>query len=166
MTTFGATLRDCCRSAGLSQVNLARRLGVTATYVSRIIGGLTIPTDDRIRQAADIMGVDPDPLLDAAWQSRGTLTLAYPKSPLARRLLLAMAESPGMTDAEFAGLLRAAVDEALIPDLDVALRMPRGPVQTIKAKARRVPAGAGFVGPSPADLAHPDLDDEDVSEIA
>lgn len=70
---FGATLRLLRIDSGLSLRDLARRLSVSGTYLSRVENGLdSAPTPMRLRAIAEVLGV-PEPLL---------LGVAHPATPL------------------------------------------------------------------------------------
>jgi transcriptional regulator with XRE-family HTH domain len=62
MKRFGEKLRLLRKRAGLSQAQVADRLGVNQSHVARIEKGLK-PSVDLILQIADIFGVTTDQLM-------------------------------------------------------------------------------------------------------
>lgn len=59
MNKFAGTLIDVRNALGLSQVDLAKRLGVTAECVSQWENDRRRPDYDRIQKVIDAFGVDP-----------------------------------------------------------------------------------------------------------
>lgn len=71
-TEFGALFRSIREDLRISMGQVARHLGVTVTYVSDVELGKRAPfTDERIKQAARFMVVNPQPLIEAAGRCRG-----------------------------------------------------------------------------------------------
>lgn len=63
---FGKTLRELRRSAGVSQRELASRVGVDFSYISKVENGrIPPPAADTIVKICEVLGVDPDQLLAA-----------------------------------------------------------------------------------------------------
>jgi len=63
---FGKTLRELRRSAGVSQRELASRVGVDFSYISKVENGrIPPPAADTIVRICEVLGVDPDQLLAA-----------------------------------------------------------------------------------------------------
>ena len=76
MYDFGNLLREIRQKAGKSMGDLARHLQVTVPYISDVERGHRAPlTDDRIRDIASFLNVDPGPLFKAAAQHRGVFQL-------------------------------------------------------------------------------------------
>jgi transcriptional regulator with XRE-family HTH domain len=61
----GYNVRRCREAAGLSQEELAARMGVEQGYISRLESGDRNPTIVTISQAADALGVRPSVLFEA-----------------------------------------------------------------------------------------------------
>lgn len=57
--TRGDRLRDALAAAGMSQGELARRLGMRAPTISQVIRGDRVPTLDWLHRAAIAAGIDP-----------------------------------------------------------------------------------------------------------
>jgi transcriptional regulator with XRE-family HTH domain len=63
---FGKTLRELRRSAGVSQRELASRVGVDFSYISKVENGrIPPPAADTIVRICEVLGVDPDQSLAA-----------------------------------------------------------------------------------------------------
>ena len=63
-TSFGATLRECRRRAGLSQRDLAERTDLDFSYISKIENGrLPPPAADTVVAICRVLGVPTDALL-------------------------------------------------------------------------------------------------------
>jgi len=84
LTELGANLRDARLRAGLSVAELARRLGISAPYVSVFERGQRVPSEAVLIRAAGVLGLPVVELfalaghrLDAdAWPTRPLLDLA------------------------------------------------------------------------------------------
>ena len=63
---FAGRLRDLRRSRGMTQVELARLAGVTATYVGKLENGAVAPGIDLVARLAAALGADPAELVPAA----------------------------------------------------------------------------------------------------
>lgn len=62
--TFGKTLRELRRSKGISQRNLADKVGVDFSYISKIENNrLPPPAADTIVKICEVLAVPPDELL-------------------------------------------------------------------------------------------------------
>jgi transcriptional regulator with XRE-family HTH domain len=62
--TFGQALREVRRSKGVSQRELAGKVGVDFSYISKVENGrLPPPAADTIVRICEALGVSPDPLL-------------------------------------------------------------------------------------------------------
>lgn len=71
--TFADHLKAARERLGLTQAQLAERLGVTRSYVGQMESGALVPTLDKIHEQALRLGVDPhalDPRL-ASTRRRG-----------------------------------------------------------------------------------------------
>jgi transcriptional regulator with XRE-family HTH domain len=92
---FGERLRDLRFKAGYSVAALARHLGYSTPYVSDVERGHRLPFDEKtIRKAASFLNVDPEPLLRAAEEARGTIRFDIERYPdVAIDLLSSLARS-------------------------------------------------------------------------
>jgi transcriptional regulator with XRE-family HTH domain len=64
---FGTFIRNLRLDRGITLRDFAKRLGVSATYVSQVEQGkCPIPTEERIVRMAQLLGQDPDELLAEA----------------------------------------------------------------------------------------------------
>jgi len=76
----GVLIREARRRAGLTQVELARRVGTTQSAIARIERGRTEPTADRLGQLIRACGLDLQirlaPIDDSDWSvARSNLAL-------------------------------------------------------------------------------------------
>jgi PTS system nitrogen regulatory IIA component len=89
---FGATLRLLRVDAGLSLRDLARRIGVSSAYLSRVEHGLdAVPTPERLSAIARELDVPPALLMDAAHRINPFVASYLEQEPGARSLVLELA---------------------------------------------------------------------------
>jgi PTS system nitrogen regulatory IIA component len=120
---FGAALRIIRTDAGLSLSELARRLGVSPAYLSRVEHGHdAAPTPDRVIAIARALDVPPLVLLEIAQGAGAALASYLERVPEASSLFLEMARRD-FGAAEMARL-RAFIDREL-PGRDAASRQAR-----------------------------------------
>ncbi|QRO00897.1 PTS sugar transporter subunit IIA [Archangium violaceum] len=123
---LGATIRLLRVDAGLSLRDLARRIGVSSAYLSRVENGLdAAPTPERLAAIARELGVPPTLLMDVAHRVSPFVAHYLEQVPGAGMLFLEMARrglsGPQLArvreflDAEFP--MRAAGSEAPVPAL-------------------------------------------------
>jgi len=85
MKPFGALLREHRRTAGYTLEAIAAHLDVSIPYMSDVERGNRPPlTPERIEVLSKFLCVDPEPLLAAAAESRGTFELDAKKSVVHR----------------------------------------------------------------------------------
>lgn len=111
MTThFGATLRLLRLDSGLSLRDLARRLGVSSTYLSRVENGLdSAPTPERLEAMARELGMPATALLELAHRVSPLVVDYVERVPDAGSLFLEIAHR-GLDEGQLAEL-RAIVEE-------------------------------------------------------
>ncbi|MAS35513.1 MAG: XRE family transcriptional regulator [Anaerolineaceae bacterium] len=65
---FGDTIKDLRKQRRMTQRDLAERLGVNFTYISKIENGKldVLPSEELIRRIAQILGANAEDLLDLA----------------------------------------------------------------------------------------------------
>jgi PTS system nitrogen regulatory IIA component len=86
---FGATLRLLRTNAGWTLRELAERLGVSNTYLSRVENGHDAPpTPDRLADLAGILGLPAGKLIELADSVAPTASTYLARVPAARDLLL------------------------------------------------------------------------------
>ena len=74
--TFAEILKDSRKEAGLSQTRLAKRAGLTGSYISLLESKRRPPPSPRvIRNLSRVLGIDPGPLLEAAALERSPPTV-------------------------------------------------------------------------------------------
>jgi PTS system nitrogen regulatory IIA component len=120
---FGATLRLIRTDAGISLTELARRLGVSPAYLSRVEHGHdAAPTEDRVVAIARALDVPPLVLLEIAQGAGAALASYLERVPEASSLFLEMARRD-FGAAEMARI-RAFIDREL-PGREAGARHPR-----------------------------------------
>lgn len=123
---LGATIRLLRVDAGLSLRDLARRIGVSSAYLSRVENGLdAAPTPERLSAIARELDVPPSLLMDVAHRVSPFVAHYLEQVPGAGMLFLEMARrrltGPQLArvreflDAEFP--MRAVANEAPVPAL-------------------------------------------------
>jgi len=101
---FGRTLRVLRTSAGVSLRELARRIGLSAAYLSNVERGLAPPpTEQRIRQLEKALGVPSGDLLCASGRVDGALGDYLAETPEACDFLR-LARTVGLTGPVFGRL--------------------------------------------------------------
>ena len=63
MLQFGQHLRAARLACGWTQADLAKRLGVSKGYISRLEGGRARPAKSTVLRLAEVCGTDPGALL-------------------------------------------------------------------------------------------------------
>lgn len=92
--TFGRALRSAREAAGVSQRQLAQRLGVSGTFVSDVEAAHRTPlTLGLLKKAADFLGADLLPLLEARAQWSGSVEIPLTGDPGADGAALEMSAS-------------------------------------------------------------------------
>ena len=106
---FGATLRLLRLESGLGLRDLARRLGVSSAYLSRVEHGLdSAPTPERLRAMAGELGVPAALLIDLARRVSPFVADYIERVPEAGELFLEIAHR--RLSARQVGALRALLD--------------------------------------------------------
>jgi len=71
---FGARLRELRKQAGLGQRELANRIGINFTYLSKIENGVMPPPSEKvIKRLAEALNVDKDELMALAGRIPGDI---------------------------------------------------------------------------------------------
>lgn len=104
--SFGAVLRRFRRAASLSQEQLASRVGVDFTYISKLENGRARPpAEETVRRLCTVLECDPDDLIVASKKIPSDLgQVVTSKSALE---FLRSAENMKLTDAEWRQLSSA-----------------------------------------------------------
>ncbi len=141
---FGSTLRILRVDSGVSVRELARRIGVSSAYLSRVEHGYDAPpTPDRLIAVADALGLPRAALLELARQTGPAVTGYVRRVPAASSLFLDVARRD--LDTAQIARVRAFLDEAF-PETTAP---PRARL-TERLRADRVVRG--FVGSTVRDL--------------
>jgi len=121
MDTFGDMLRRCRRESGLSQRELAKRVGVDFSYISKLENGrLPAPAAETILRLTEVMGTSAEELLAAAKKMPTGINERLAEKPAALRFLQE-ATQMGLSEEEWVQL-RESLHELRLPfDKD---RMP------------------------------------------
>jgi transcriptional regulator with XRE-family HTH domain len=90
---FGQRLRDLRKQKNLSQRDLASRVGIDFTYLSKIEGGrLDPPSEVIIQRIAQVLEADEDELINLAGKVPKDLKAVLEESPQAVELLRVLSE--------------------------------------------------------------------------
>jgi transcriptional regulator with XRE-family HTH domain len=104
--TFGQALRELRRSKGISQRDLAEKVGVDFSYISKIENDrLSPPSADTIVKICDALEASPDSLLALSGKIPSGLRDTIGSSPAAIQFIRS-AQSMGLTEAEWGKLTR------------------------------------------------------------
>jgi transcriptional regulator with XRE-family HTH domain len=105
-TTFGETLRERRRAAGLSQRELAERTGLDFSYISKVENGrLPPPAADTVVAICRVLGAPPEELLALAGKLPSDVQARVGTSPVAQRFL-SEADRLALTDEEWERMVR------------------------------------------------------------
>jgi HTH-type transcriptional regulator, competence development regulator len=111
VTTIGARIRALRVDAGLSQRQLAAKVGVGFPHLSKIEAGKETPSADLIQRIADALEADADELLLLADRIPGELAEVVMEKRDLAPLLLRKWKAGAITDEQVQELLRRAKSE-------------------------------------------------------
>jgi len=104
--TFGRVLRELRRSKGFSQRNLAEKVGVDFSYISKIENDrLSPPAADTIVKICQALEVSPDTLLALSGKIPSELRDTIGSSPAAMQFIRS-AQSMDLTEEEWGELTK------------------------------------------------------------
>ncbi len=104
--TFGHALRDLRRSKGVSQRQLAEKVGVDFSYISKIENGrLPPPAADTIVRICNALEVSPDTLLALTGKIPSGIKNTISSSPAAMQFIRS-ARALDLTEQEWSELTR------------------------------------------------------------
>ncbi len=104
--TFGHTLRELRRSKGVSQRELAGKVGVDFSYISKLENDrLPPPAADTIVKICEALGIVPDRLLAATGKMPTEIKQMLGGSPSALRFMR-QAYQMGLTDDEWTEMVK------------------------------------------------------------
>ena len=122
--TFGTTVAELRRERGMTQLELANRMGVTDKAVSKWERDLSLPDVESVSRLAEVLGVSADELLGTMSRKPGTENAP---SPLARKVveiadlaLKAVALAMGVA-VTVLSLLGSVAPETALPMLGIGL---------------------------------------------
>ena len=122
--TFGTTVAELRRERGMTQLELANRMGVTDKAVSKWERDLSLPDVESVSRLAEVLGVSADELLGTMSREPGAGDAA---SPLARKVaeiadlaLKAVALAMGVAVAVLS-VLGSVTPETALPMLGIGL---------------------------------------------
>jgi len=103
---FGPALRDRRRAAGLSQRELAARIGLDFSYISKVENGrMPPPAADTIVAICRVLGIAPEALLALTRKIPSAVHQTVSSSPAAQQFLRE-AQEMALTDQEWMRLVR------------------------------------------------------------
>lgn len=104
---FGAFIRQKRKSREIGLREMAKRIGVSPTYLSKIERDeFPPPAEDRVRAIAEIIECDPDDLLARAGRVSSDITDIIKRQPIQLAALLRTAK--GLSAEDITHLTRAA----------------------------------------------------------
>jgi HTH-type transcriptional regulator, competence development regulator len=112
---FGQRIRELRRERNLSQRDLAAKIGIDFTYLSKIeVGRMEPPSEPVIRRMAQELGADEDELINLAGKVPKELKAVLDDNPEAVELLRVLSEQrlPDDTYRTMLGIVRKAQSEA------------------------------------------------------
>jgi transcriptional regulator with XRE-family HTH domain len=114
---FGRRLRELRKQKKISQRDLATRVAVDFTYLSKIEGGrLAPPSEDVIRRLAQALDADENELINLAGKVPKDLKAVLEESPQAVELLRVLSERKLPNDTYRQMLDLARESDAVQPD--------------------------------------------------
>ena len=106
-TNFGERLREQRRVAGISQRELARRIGLDFSYISKVENGrLPPPSADTIVAICTVFGINAETLLALTGKIPSEVQKTVSGSRAAQEFLRE-AQQLGVTDAEWEQMMRS-----------------------------------------------------------
>jgi HTH-type transcriptional regulator, competence development regulator len=105
ITTFGEVLREARRTAGVSQRELAERVGLDFSYISKVENGRVPPPAADTVVMCRVIGVAPEGFLARIGKLPSQVQQTVSSSPEAQKFL-SEAQRLEITDAEWEQLTR------------------------------------------------------------
>ncbi|NVL89786.1 MAG: helix-turn-helix transcriptional regulator [Desulfobacterales bacterium] len=105
--SFGNALRECRRAAKLSQRELANRIGLDFSYISKIENGrLPPPSADTIVEICRVLEIEPEELLALTGKIPSKVREIVSSSKTAQEFL-SEAQRMGLTDDEWTTMVKS-----------------------------------------------------------
>ena len=105
--SFGTALRERRRAAKLSQRELARRIGVDFSYISKIENGrLPPPAADTIVKICGVLDIEPEELLALTGKIPSKVQETVSSSRAAQEFL-SEAQRMGLTDDDWKAMIKS-----------------------------------------------------------
>jgi transcriptional regulator with XRE-family HTH domain len=121
MMDFGERIRELRRERNLSQRDLAAKIGIDFTYLSKIeVGRMEPPSEPVIRRIAQELGADEDELINLAGKVPKQLKAVLDDNPEAVELLRVLSEQR-LPDGTYRKMLDIARDAQVGPSSDETL---------------------------------------------
>jgi transcriptional regulator with XRE-family HTH domain len=107
--TFGSVIRECRHRVGLTQRDVAERVGVNYTYICKVEkDALPAPSEATIERLAELYGVLPDYLMMFSRHVPKSLKRRLETAPLAFCRLVTLLGTDDLTGAQIDQMLRIA----------------------------------------------------------
>ena len=68
--SFGKRMQACREELGISQLALARQIGVSQSTIGNYEAGISFPKEDILLRLFDCLGTDPNTLFQDSFQDR------------------------------------------------------------------------------------------------
>ena len=105
---FGAFIRREREAKGLSLRDMAKKIKVSPTFLSKVETEDWRPGEDKLRNIAQVIGCDPDDLLARAGRVPAELSEIIKQSPHRHEITALLRTAKGFTAEEMEKLVRQA----------------------------------------------------------
>ncbi len=105
---FGEFIRHEREAKGIKLREMARQIGVSATFLSKVETEDWMPGEDKLRKIAEVIGCDADDLLARAGRVPSELTDIIRQHPHRHEMVALLRTTKGLTAEEMAKLVREA----------------------------------------------------------
>src|SRR5258708_19696417 len=105
---FGAFIRKEREAKGLSLRDMAKKIKVSPTFLSKVETEDWKPGEDKLRKIAEVIGCDPDDLLARAGRVPTELSEIIKQNPHRHQMTPLLRTARGLTPEQMEKLLRQA----------------------------------------------------------
>jgi transcriptional regulator with XRE-family HTH domain len=105
---FGAFIRQGREAKGLSLRDMAKKIKVSPTFLSKVETEDWKPGEEKLRKIAEVIGCDPDDLLARAGRVPTELSEIIKQSPHRHQMTALLRTAKGFTAEEMEKLVRQA----------------------------------------------------------